>query len=55
MKTKITLLLLVSAIVTLSFTFASVNKAENKSKEVVTEKQANNNEPAGGFVSEDKF
>jgi hypothetical protein len=54
MKTKGIIFLAVSAIVTLSFTFGSVNKADKKSKEVVTEKQVTN-EPAGGFVSEDKF
>lgn len=54
MKTKAIVLIAISAIVTLSFTFASVNKADKKSKEVVTEQQVSN-EPAGGFVSEDKF
>lgn len=54
MKTKIIVFLAVSAIITLSFTFSSVNKADKKSKEVVTEKQVSN-EPTGGFASEDKF
>jgi len=54
MKTKVVIFLAVSAIVTLSFTFASVHKADKKSKEVVAEKQVSN-EPVGGFVSEDKF
>lgn len=56
MKTKVIVLLAVSAIVTLSFTFASATKPEpdKKAESVTTEKQANS-EPAGGFVSEDKF
>lgn len=54
MKTKAIVLIAITAIVTLSFTFASVSKTDKKSKEVVTEKQVSN-EPAGGFVSEDKF
>ncbi len=54
MKTKVVIFLAVSAILTLSFTFSSVNKADKKAKEVVAEKQVNN-EPVGGFVSEDKF
>jgi len=54
MKTKIIFFLAITAIITLSFTFASVHKADKKSKEVVAEKQVSN-EPIGGFVSEDKF
>lgn len=54
MKTKVIILLALSAIATLSFTFSSVNKSVKGSKDVTTENQAQN-EPAGGFVSEDKF
>jgi hypothetical protein len=54
MKSKIIFFLAISAVVTLSFTFSSVSKADKKSKEVATEKQASN-APAGGFASEDKF
>lgn len=53
MKTKLIILLALTAIVTLSFTFASNNKAENKSKDAITEEAST--EPSGGFVSEDKF
>lgn len=54
MKTKVIIFLAISAVVTLSFTFSSVNNTNKKSKAVVAEKQINN-EPTGGFVSEDKF
>lgn len=54
MKTKIIIFLAISAVVTLSFTFSTVNNTSKKSKEAVTEKQVSN-EPVGGFVSEDKF
>ncbi len=51
MKTKIIILLALTAIVTFSFTFASVKKTTIKE----TTTQQNHNEPVGGFVSEDKF
>ncbi len=51
MKTKVIVLIAVSAIVTLSFTFASV-KNSNK-KEISTAKSVD--APAGGFATEDKF
>lgn len=51
MKTKIIIFLAVSAVVTLSFTFASVKKSEVKESQARETKS----EPAGGFVSEDKF
>ena len=54
MKTKVVIFLAVSAIITLSFTFSSVSKADKKAKAATAEKQATN-EPAGGFVSEDKY
>jgi hypothetical protein len=50
MKTKLIVILVLSAIVTLSFTFASVKKTEDK-----VETTQSQNEPAGGFASEDKF
>jgi hypothetical protein len=53
MKTKTIILLAVSAIVTLSFTFASVKTQSSEPKKPVS--QQNNNEPAGGFAAEDKF
>lgn len=53
MKTKYILLLVLSGILTLSFTFASVNQ---KSRENRTEtSKTAQNEPIGGFVSADKF
>mgnify|MGYP003482951141 CR=1 FL=1 len=51
MKNKIILLIALTTIVTLSFTFASVKKTEVKE----TTTQQTQNEPVGGFVSEDKF
>ncbi len=51
MKTKIIILLVVSAVVTLSFTFASIKKAEVKE----TTLAISHNEQAGGLASEDKF
>lgn len=53
MKTKLIILVALTAIVTLSFTFASNNKADIKSKDTVTKETST--EPSGGFVSEDKF
>jgi hypothetical protein len=52
MKTKIFLLIVGAAVVTLSFTFASTSRVEKK--EVVTTSTAAANEPAGGFMLEDK-
>jgi hypothetical protein len=54
MKTKLTIILALVALVTLSFTFASNNKQVAVKKSAETTQQAND-EPAGGFVSEDKF
>jgi hypothetical protein len=51
MKSKIIVLLVVTAVVTLSFTFASIKKAEVK----VIAPTASNTEQAGGLASEDKF
>jgi len=53
MKTRLILFISIAAVVTLSFTFASVQtskpaKVENTSKNEV-------NEPAGGFISEEKL
>ena len=54
MKTKTLLFIGAVAIVTLSFTFASVNREHKKE---VKETTVGNSytEPAGGFVSEDKI
>ena len=54
MKTRIIVLLAISAIATLSFTFKASNKV-NKKASAQTAQQKQSNEPLGGFVSEDKF
>lgn len=51
MKTKTIILLAATAIVTLSFTFASVKKAEVKE----TAPAKSQSDQAGGLASEDKF
>jgi hypothetical protein len=54
MKTKVLILLAVSAVITLSFTFASVSSdSKNNKKEIV--KEQSDKEPIGGFMSEDKI
>ena len=53
MKTKIIVLLVISAVATLSFTFKAANKVNKTAKQNSQQKQSN--EPLGGFVSEDKF
>jgi len=56
MKTKYKIFLIaISAVVTLSFTFSGVSKSKDAQKEVSTSTKSINSEPAGGFVSEDKF
>lgn len=56
MKTRIIVFLGISAIATLSFTFVSVTKEEKaKVSETTSVVQSHNNEPIGGFLSEDKF
>jgi len=52
MKTKAIILIALTAIVTLSFTFASVNKPTEVKKTTTEQKQ---DVPAGGLVSEDKI
>ena len=56
MKTRVILLIALSAIITLSFTFVSVNK---KDKAVATTEAKStaksDSEPIGGFLSEDKL
>jgi hypothetical protein len=56
MKIKVIILLAFAAIITLSFSFAS----STPDQKVSTEKTSattnfNSNEPAGGFISEDKL
>ena len=52
MKTKVLLLIAAAAVVTLSF--ASVNRAENKTASA-TEVRNAEAEPVGGFIIEDKL
>jgi len=54
MKTRIVVLLAISALATLSFTFKTSTKTGKKPASQ-TAQQKQNNEPIGGFVSEDKF
>lgn len=53
MKTKMTLLIIFSAIVTLSFSFVAVKKEE--AKEIQTVSKTAENEPIGGLVSEESL
>lgn len=55
MKARIIILVAVTAVVTLSFTFAS---SSNQTKKAVASEQpskSSGSEPAGGFVVDDKF
>ena len=54
MKTRIIVLLAISAVATLSFTFKAATKG-NKTTTKQSSQQKQSNEPLGGFVSEDKF
>ena len=54
MKARIIILLAISAVATLSFTFKSSSKVDKKAV-THTAQQKHANEPLGGFVSEDKF
>jgi hypothetical protein len=53
MKTRIILLLAISAIITLSFTVVSVS--ENNQSKAETSVQDTSGEPVGGFLAEDKL
>jgi hypothetical protein len=56
MKTRIIILLAISAIATLSFTFKAGTKSTGKpTKQTAQQTKTESNEPLGGFVSEDKF
>ena len=52
MKTKVIILIALTAIATLSFTFAKVKKGESKETQAT---HTPSNEPVGGFASEDKI
>lgn len=52
MKSKILILIGITAVATLSFTFVSVKKTEPKAEPVI-ETQEQHSEPIGGFASED--
>jgi len=57
MKTKTSILLAIVAIATVSFTVTSISKSSgDEIKETTnTQPQRAYDEPAGGFVTEDKF
>jgi len=56
MKTKSLILIAFAAIITLSFSFAASNRSEKISAEkTVAQETQYNNEPVGGFISEDKL
>lgn len=54
MKTKALVLIAISAIIALSFTFTSATKVEKKAPKEIKQKNQGS-EPIGGLVSEDKF
>lgn len=53
MRTKITLLVAAAAVATLSFTFATTERVDNK-KQTTVAKIEDRSAPAGGFVLEEK-
>ncbi len=55
MKAKIITSLLVVAIITLSFSFISVNKIAKEKKSVTIETFKSDNAPIGGLASSDKL
>jgi len=57
MKTKSLILIAFAAIITLSFSFAASNRSEKISAKetTTTQEYQHNNEPVGGFISEDKL
>jgi hypothetical protein len=52
MKTKALTLIALAAVLTLSFTFANVNKTDKQ--ELKQEFKTSHSEPAGGFAMDDK-
>lgn len=54
MKTKIIILIAISAVATLSFTFASAKRGTTSPKSELSNKAADN-APIGGFALEDKL
>jgi hypothetical protein len=57
MKVKAFLLIALAAIITLSFSFAASNRSEKiRANQTVVEAPAqHDNEPVGGFISEDQL
>ena len=57
MKTKALILIAFAAIITLSFSFAASNRSEkiNVKETATIQVDQHANEPAGGFIAEDKF
>jgi len=53
MKLKIFTLIIISAIITLSFTFASVKESKSRESYPIVA-PSNNNEPVGGFAFDEK-
>jgi hypothetical protein len=53
MKTRTIIFIAISAMGTLSFTFASIKKEVKPKVEIIQNKSTS--EPVGGFLSEDKF
>lgn len=52
MKSKILILIAICGVVTLSFTFTSLKKSEDK---VIPQTSSTESKTSGGFASEDKF
>jgi hypothetical protein len=55
MKTKIIFFLAISAVVTLSFTFVSVNANKKQNQTENTGNKNTSEEPIGGFLAEDNL
>lgn len=55
MKTKAIILLAATAVVTLSFTFASVSNGSKEDKVKTEAKEIESKGPIGGFIVEDKI
>ena len=55
MRTKAILLLAIAAVLTLSFTFVSVNQFSTKGSDNVHREIDSSNEQLGGFAMEDKL
>ena len=54
MKTKIIIIIAISAVITLSFTFVSAKRTTQSPRASISNKNAND-APVGGFAMEDKL